>query len=306
MREYIIKAQVVLTPTESKKLIALAVARSDILRKAKIVVLHPSSSTYFIVEALTGEKPRTNIWVPGVIVPHKQGLCSEMGFAVSRHVIIRNGKALSGPGAFAEQWVIRDGKVSVGTPLVDLLEELGPDDVYIKGVNALDSLGNVGVLCGNATEGGTIGLMMSKSRSIGFNIVYPVGLEKLIPGSIPELAKRTRGPYTYGMGLAPSLIACETGPRSSVITEPIAVKMLSGSDAVPMAAGGLGGAEGSVVLYIEGNKEKVIKAVEYVELAKGCELPQVRISSCDGCPHPYCKFPVKGKSWIRGGKASQL
>jgi hypothetical protein len=42
-----------------------------------MIVLHPSSSTYFIVEELIGEKPLTNYWVCGVVVP--KGLCLEMG-----------------------------------------------------------------------------------------------------------------------------------------------------------------------------------------------------------------------------------
>lgn len=54
-------AQVVLTPAESKKLIAKAVAKLDVVKQAAadgMIVLHPSSSTYFIFEELTGVKPR--------------------------------------------------------------------------------------------------------------------------------------------------------------------------------------------------------------------------------------------------------
>ena len=50
------RAQVVLTTAESKKLIAKAVARLDVVQRATkegTVALHPSSSTYFIVEELT-------------------------------------------------------------------------------------------------------------------------------------------------------------------------------------------------------------------------------------------------------------
>jgi len=41
------------------------------------VVIHPSSSTCFMVEELTGEKPCTNVWVCGVV--SAQGTCLEMG-----------------------------------------------------------------------------------------------------------------------------------------------------------------------------------------------------------------------------------
>lgn len=43
---------------------------------------------------------------------------------------------------------------------------MGPDDVYIKGVNALDPQGNVGIMVGNPTEGGTIGFFVSTGESL--------------------------------------------------------------------------------------------------------------------------------------------
>ncbi len=73
-------AQVTLTPTESKKLIAKAVAQMEVVKRAVgagLIVLHPSSSTYFVVEELTGNRPKTNIWVCGVVVP--KATCMEMG-----------------------------------------------------------------------------------------------------------------------------------------------------------------------------------------------------------------------------------
>ena len=72
-------AQIVLTPAESKKLIAKAIVRLESVRQAArkgIVALHPSSSTYFIVEEITGSKPKTNYWVCGVVTP--KGMCVEM------------------------------------------------------------------------------------------------------------------------------------------------------------------------------------------------------------------------------------
>ena len=75
-------AQIVLTPAESKKLIAKAIARLDAVQQAAqkgIVALHPSSSTYFIVEEITGQKPKTNYWVCGVVTP--RGMCVEMAMA---------------------------------------------------------------------------------------------------------------------------------------------------------------------------------------------------------------------------------
>ena len=70
------RAQVSLTPTESKKLIAKAIARMEIVQNAfrkGIIALHPSSSTIFIVEDLIGRFPDTKVWVCGILVP--KGAC---------------------------------------------------------------------------------------------------------------------------------------------------------------------------------------------------------------------------------------
>ncbi|HEX7475584.1 MAG TPA: hypothetical protein VF318_06405, partial [Dehalococcoidales bacterium] len=79
-------AQIVLTPTESKKLIAKAVTKLDVVRQAAtqgMVVIHPSSSTYFIFEELIGAKPKTNYWVCGVVTP--RGMCVEMAMSFGNH-----------------------------------------------------------------------------------------------------------------------------------------------------------------------------------------------------------------------------
>ena len=62
------KSQVILTPTASNKLIAKAVSKMDVVQRALsdgLVVLHPSSSTYFIFEELTESLPKTETWVCG-------------------------------------------------------------------------------------------------------------------------------------------------------------------------------------------------------------------------------------------------
>ena len=151
-------AQVILTPTESKKLIGRAVASMPAVQKAAqdgLVVLHPSSSTWFVVEALTGSIPTTDVWVCGAVTP--KGACGDMGV----HAGERSLNKVSGPGGFPHSWVIKDGRLSSGATLADLMAAMGPDDVYIKGVNAVDPAGNVGIMIGNPVEGGTIGFVVS-------------------------------------------------------------------------------------------------------------------------------------------------
>jgi hypothetical protein len=177
-------AQISLTPTESKKLIAKSVANLGIVKQAAIdgmVVLHPSSSTYFLVEELTGTKPETNYWVCGVVAP--RGNCFEMGILVGDHLPRR---VNTDPGEFRTWWVIRNGKLSIGEKVSKLLEQVKHTDVFIKGVNALDPQGNVGILIGDPMGGGPLGRILSAWRKISFHLVFPVGLEKLIPTPISQ------------------------------------------------------------------------------------------------------------------------
>jgi len=59
----------------------------------------------------------------------------------------------------------------------------------------------------------------------------------------------------------------------------------------------LSGAEGAVVLVIEGEKEQVSKAIEYVEQCKGAKIPQARALPCHLCTSKDCRFPVQEKPW---------
>jgi hypothetical protein len=285
-------AQVVLTPTESKKLIAKAVAGMDVVKKAArdgMMVMHPSSSTWFIVEELTGSRPRTNVWVCGAITP--KGACGDMGV----HAGERSLNKITGPGDFPHSWVVRNGNASAGERLEDLLAQMGPDDVYIKGVNAVDTQGNVGVMVGNPTEGGTIGLVVNTMKKKPFHLIFPVGLEKLIPVPVEQAAREAkRIGCDYAMGAPVGLLPCTVGMS---VTEPDAVKLLSGAEAIPIAAGGLGGAEGAVTMVIKGDDAEVKKAIDFVEQSKGARIPQIRQFNCHDCPNKMCAFPVGDKHW---------
>jgi len=297
-------AQVSLIPAESKKLISKAITKMDVFQQALtkgLIVLHPSSSTYFLFEEVTGRKPPTNVWVCGLIAP--KGTCIEMGAMLGSHASSANAEEVAyssakpNPRTFPHCWVLRKGEVSHQEPLGALLEEMGPDDVFVKGVNALDREGRVGVLWGNLAEGGTAALVMAAQRRKGFHLIYPAGMEKLIPFSIKEVAREAkRFEYDYSMGMPCGLLPCE----GLVITELRAIEILSGAKAIPIAGGGLGGAEGAVTLVIKGDKEQVTKAIQYVEDSKGARLPPVRLSNCHECPlaSASCGFPLKDKHWV--------
>ena len=284
-------AQVVLTPTESKKLIAKAITKLDVVRQAAtegMVVIHPSSSTYFIFEELIGAKPKTNHWVCGVVTP--RGMCVEMAMMFGGY---SPASMKYDPGELRGLWAIKNGKVLTENTTAELMEQMTANDVYIKGVNALDPQGNVGILVG---ERGGLGVILSAWKKKKFTLIFPVGLEKLIPIPIRQAAMEAKqAKYEYGMGLPAGLFPC---PDGKTITEIDAVKILSGAIAVPIASGGLGGAEGATTLIIKGTNEQVRDAIKFIEQSKGAKLPPLRLYNCSDCSVPHCRFPVGDKHWV--------
>lgn len=292
------RAQVTLLPSESKKIIAKALANTDEVKKALkegITVMHPSSSTLFLVEEIIGKTPDTEVWMCGAITP--RAACGDDAVKVwmTTHPEARGN---GGPEAFPFSWVFEKGKLSQGETLGSLLNRMGPHDVYIKGVNALDPQGKAGVLIGNQTEGGTIGRVIAAQKEKKFKIIYPVGLEKLIPVSIPDAvaAAKDRLNLSYSMGSRCSLLSC----KGKVVTELKAIELLTGATAVPIAAGGVDGAEGAVTLVISGEDNQVKKAIAYVEEVKGAAISrQFRQTDCARCSEVHCSLRGGNKSWLK-------
>jgi hypothetical protein len=156
---------------------------------------------------------------------------------------------------------------------------MGSSDVFIKGANALDSAENAGFLIGGQT-GGTIGLALSSINSRHINLVIPVGLEKMIPTPI-EIAAKEAGirKTSYSMGLRVGLMPL----RGIIITEIEAIKILTGAKSIPIAAGGINGAEGSVVIVVKGSHEQVQKAFKIIEGIKKEKQPSFQPPLCKNC-----------------------
>ncbi|GEM_PF-68899 len=280
------KTEVVLTPAESKKLIAVAILNSYEVRNALkqgIVAVHPSSSTVFLYEGILGRTPE-GVWVCGVVAP--KGLCISRDAA---EMIASRGPGIHDPREVSRQtWFFKKGVLQEPAPLGEILEQMGENDVYIKGCNALDPQGNTGVLFGNpAGGGGTIGKVIAALRRKKFLLFLPVGIEKLIPVSISEAGHKA-GAKNAGKTMG---IPCGLMPVSGrKVDEVDALSMLSGVEATPIAAGGIGGAEGAVVLVLEGNEEQIQKAVTLLQSVKGARLPDLHLPDCPTCTYPTCRL----------------
>jgi hypothetical protein len=100
MSKDLIRSQITLIPAESKSLIAKAIIKTDIFLKAfknGKVVIHPSSSTYFILQELNIKLP-DKVWVVGLMTPH-------CGFIEKNYHLVNN-NVLKNPYQFLHSWVL--------------------------------------------------------------------------------------------------------------------------------------------------------------------------------------------------------
>jgi len=261
----IVRSQVTLTTSESKRLIARAIIKSDIFdrayKKGKIII-HPSSTTYFILKELNIVLP-DKVWVIGMITP-------DGGYRESNCQV--KSTTLRDPFEFRHSWILKDGKLQKKKTLKEILEDMTPEDIYIKGANALDCKGISAVLIGSEA-GGTISRVIAYSKKRNFKILVPIGLEKLIPCSVIDASKEAGvKKMNFSMGMPCGLLPIRDG---YVTTEIEAIKILSGADAFPIASGGLGEAQGAITMVIKGNKEQIELINNYINGIKGTKLPNI-------------------------------
>ncbi len=244
------QAVVVLTPAESKRLLAKAVAGLPEVRyayeNARLSVSTCSTSA-LVLEELTGEK----------IPPHRY--CIGM---VADGMLTTTVKDDREPARF----FVKGERVQMEA--IPFYDGFGPGDVVIKGANAVDPEGNVGVLVSNP-QAGTVGALLSFVAVRGLPIIFPVGLEKLVP-SVREAANGWGQTTLYkSMGERVWLYPVTAG---LVITEIEALAIMAGVRARHVASGGIGGSEGAVVLLLEGSAENIDQAWRIVASVKG-EVP---------------------------------
>ena len=252
--EAAIRALVSLTSVESKRLIAKGVAALPEVKQALeqgTVFIARGTTNAFVIEELTGDKvePKCH-YAAGIIVDGE--LCVTPAGIRMKPIVLRQGKPADIPPA-------------------DALQDFREGDVFIKGANAVDPEGNAGVLVAGE-RGGTIGEALPVVLPRGSHLIVPVGLEKLIP----SVAQAARGAgifrFKYSTGLPVGLVPIS---NALVVTEVQAFQLLTGVEAVPFAAGGIAGSEGTVVLSLEGKVAQIEKALSLVKSVKG-EPPVTR------------------------------
>ena len=230
----------VLVPSESKRLIGRAVARMPEVQAAltggRIVIGNGTTNAYVAEELLGTSVPKWR-YAAGVIADSK--LAVTHGATRLPPYALKHGKP------FEAGWV-------------ELLKEFGRGDVFLKGGNAVDPEGNVGVLLASDV-GGTVGQMLGIVAARGAHLIVPIGLEKLVPDVI-EAARHcgiARTDLSDGLAVGMAVL---TGAQ--VVTEIEALQLLFRLDAWHIASGGVGGSEGAVTIAVEGSQQAVKSAME--------------------------------------------
>ena len=228
-----------LTVSESKRLIAKGVAAYAPVRRAAeegILAVAAGTTNGYIIEELSGERFDKTRYVTGRTLP--------AGYDGPR------------PTYDAPDFVMRKGE-RIAASVKEIIQEMEPGDVFVKGANALNYERNqVGVLIGDRT-GGTVGAVLGTIVARRIHMLQPVGLEKSIPGDLHAVAARLK--ELDGKG--PTLWVTP----GEIFTEIEALRVLSGVDAVPLGAGGIGGAEGAIWLALFGDADAVDRAIESID-----------------------------------------
>jgi hypothetical protein len=238
---------VVLTPAESRRLLAKAVAALPEVQGAhkngRLAIL-AGGTTSFVLQEVTGEK---------LEVPRFSMGMSAGGVLTS-----------SLPEGRVNGRCFVQGEM-VDIPYPDFVKTMGRGDVIVKGANAVDASGSLGVLLSNE-NGGAVGSIFGPASARGIPVIAPVGLEKQV-WSVAEAAEgwgQTTLDYVMGIKVGYAVIT-----TALVVTEIQALAILAGIKARVVGCGGIEGNEGAVILLLEGAAAELDAAVRLVESIKG-------------------------------------
>lgn len=245
-RSRIERATVVLNPAASKRLIAKAVTALPEVKNAYAgarLAVSTCTTAAFVLEELTGEKVSPYCYCIGMVAGGMLTSSLEEDREASRFFL-------------KGQRVDEEARA--------FFEAFEKGDVAIKGANAVDAEGNVGILAANP-QSGTIGALLSRVAVRGLPIIVPVGLEKLVASVTEAAAGWGQLTLSRSMGLPVWLFPFTAG---LVVTEIEALGILAGVGARHIASGGIAGSEGAVVLLLEGYTDDLAKAWDLVDAIK--------------------------------------
>jgi len=262
------KALFTLTSAESKRLLARAVASMPEVQNAmqtNMVIIGAGTTNAFVLEELTGEQVDKVRYTAGIIAKGRQCV-TPASERTTPAVFVKGEKS-------DMDWEEAVTKMTAG-------------DVFIKGGNAIDISGVVGVQMAHP-EGGTVGKALPIIVARGAQLILPVGLEKLIPDVMSAADISGIQSFDLSIGMKVGLMPVTYGQP---MTELEALEELAEVEAHCISAGGIDGSEGAVTLAVEGIDAEVTKIFELIKNIKG-EKPLSSIKQkCSQCANK-CDYP---------------
>lgn len=273
-----------LTSAESRRLIAKAVVQMPEFQTAwekAYVLLAGGTTNAFIAQELLG---RDSV---------EPGLCT-VGISTDGLLCVTDPDSRkSFPNVFY------CGQAS-DKSLTDALNDFHAETVVIKGANAVDPEGYVGVIT-SGFDGGTIPRIIGPVTSKGLKFITPVGLEKLVPSVRKAAAAIGATHIDIAMGADPGMYCLG---NTTVVTEIEAIKMMFHADATLVCCGGVGGNEGAVTLAVDGEEKDIHDLVDFLEQNVKGE-PPVRGNKgiCERCRYQFCRYhgkkPEELPQWMK-------
>ncbi|UCF72659.1 MAG: hypothetical protein JSW35_10890 [Deltaproteobacteria bacterium] len=266
------KAAFTLIPVESRRLIAKAVVQMEEIKIAKekaYIILNGGTTNGYIAQELLGMRDLEPQKFAAGTNTHRLLCVTDADKRTPFPIILYKGE--------------RSSKT-----LPEVLQDFHIETALIKGANAIDHEGNVGVVS-SGFDGGTMGATYGTATSQGLKYIFPVGLEKMV-ASVKEASAWAGAKtldYTIGADFG---IFCI--PNGIVVTEIEALKILADVEAKHVASGGVGESAGAVTLVIKGEEANVRNAISIVESIKGEPLLKGFKGTCETCPYT-CKFVGK-------------
>jgi hypothetical protein len=245
----------ILTPAAGKRLIGRALAAHPAIKKALsegTICIVAGTTNGYVAEEVLGSIGQTEgfemrRFFRGVTLPPLKKR-TESG-------------RLPDEGDFPGDVVIARGQWQTGKTIFDVVDDLKEGDVILKGANALDVVrGRAAILIGHP-QAGTIGAALQAVAGRRVRLILPVGMEKRVYGDLDTLAAMMNAPEAKGPRLLPV--------PGEVFTELDAVELLCGASAELLSAGGVGGAEGSAWLVVNGEEEQLNMLSEVMDAVAG-------------------------------------
>ncbi len=234
--------QFLITPAMGKRLIAKTLATHPAIRKVlkngTLVIVAGTTNGYVAEEILKTHKIADDFsrkhFFRGLNLPPTKTTTKE--------------GRLADESKFPGDVVIVRGEWQRGKTIADVVDSLKEGDVIIKGANALDLAHRQAAVLIGHPKAGTIGLALPAIVGRRVRLIVPVGLEKRVDGDLNELALRLNAPGAGGYRLLPV--------QGEVFTELEALVALTAANVELIAAGGVCGAEGAVLIAVTGEPEQ--------------------------------------------------